>query len=145
MAQNGTNFNNFVRISDTFDSWCTPLMLSHVFLFFFSHIPSLQRASIQEVTPLPNGDSHRGRGSRDLGHPLSVEPITSSLPLTQTTQALSQIKTTDSYSCTLPMPRKMSTEIRLATLGECSSLVSACRASWDSPTLFKRMTGRFSI
>ncbi|XP_053217751.1 brain-specific angiogenesis inhibitor 1-associated protein 2-like isoform X4 [Podarcis raffonei] len=83
-----------------------------------------KRASVQEVMPLPNGDSHRGRGSRDLGHPPVTEPLTltSSLPPTQTTQAPPQTKTADSYSCTLPMPRKMSMETRLATLVENKTL-----------------------
>ncbi|KAF7238822.1 Brain-specific angiogenesis inhibitor 1-associated protein 2 [Varanus komodoensis] len=82
------------------------------------------RTSIQEVTPLPNGDSHRGRGSRDLGHAPVSEPntITSGLPPTQTTQTPPQTKTADSYSCTLPMPRKMSMETRLATLVENKTL-----------------------
>lgn len=82
------------------------------------------RVSVQEVTPLPNGDSHRGRGSRDLGHPPVSESITITLglPPTQTTQTPPQTKTADSYSCTLPMPRKMSTETRLATLVENKTL-----------------------
>ncbi|XP_060112347.1 brain-specific angiogenesis inhibitor 1-associated protein 2-like [Heteronotia binoei] len=82
------------------------------------------RASVQEVTPLPNGDSHRGKGLRDLSHLPISEPITitSGLPPTQTTQTPPQTKTADSYSCTLPMPRKMSTETRLATLVENKTL-----------------------
>nr|XP_060636409.1 brain-specific angiogenesis inhibitor 1-associated protein 2-like [Anolis sagrei ordinatus] len=89
-----------------------------------SELGANHRASVQEVTPLPNGDSHRGRGSRDLGHPPINETITitSGLPPTQTTQTPPQTKTADSYSCTLPMPRKMSMETRLATLVENKTL-----------------------
>ncbi|XP_007441282.3 brain-specific angiogenesis inhibitor 1-associated protein 2-like [Python bivittatus] len=82
------------------------------------------RASAQEGTPLPNGDLHRGRGSRDFSHlPVSEPiPIASGLPPTQLTQSPPQTKTVDSYSCTLPMPRKMSMETRLATLVENKTL-----------------------
>ncbi|KAJ6653280.1 hypothetical protein lerEdw1_009369 [Lerista edwardsae] len=53
-----------------------------------SELGANNRVSVQEVTPLPNGDSHRGRGSRDWGHPPVSEPITITLglPPTQTTQ-----------------------------------------------------------
>ncbi|XP_026533375.1 brain-specific angiogenesis inhibitor 1-associated protein 2-like [Notechis scutatus] len=81
-----------------------------------------RRTSIQEGTVLLNGDLHRGRGSRDFNH-LSI-----SVPLTATTSGLiptqtsSQIKVADSYSCTLPIPHKMSKETRLATVAENKTL-----------------------
>ncbi|XP_020648461.3 BAR/IMD domain-containing adapter protein 2 isoform X1 [Pogona vitticeps] len=89
-----------------------------------SELVANHRASVQEVTPLPNGDSHRSRGSRDSGHPPAndLTAITSSLSPTQTTETPPQTKTPDSYSCTLPMPRKMSMETRLATLVENKTL-----------------------
>ncbi|KYO44407.1 brain-specific angiogenesis inhibitor 1-associated protein 2 isoform X3 [Alligator mississippiensis] len=86
-------------------------------------------ASVQEVAPLPNGDSHRTRGSRDMGHPPPSEPVPTmpgllspqpAQPVADQTPLLP--KASDSYSCTLPMPRKASTETRLATLAENKTL-----------------------
>ncbi|XP_063157272.1 brain-specific angiogenesis inhibitor 1-associated protein 2-like [Candoia aspera] len=89
-----------------------------------SELGQNHRASVQEGTPLLNGDLHRGRGSRDFSHLPVSEPITiaSGLPPTQPTQKPPQTKIADSYSCTLPMPRKMSMETRLATLVENKTL-----------------------
>ncbi|XP_048373797.1 brain-specific angiogenesis inhibitor 1-associated protein 2-like isoform X1 [Sphaerodactylus townsendi] len=100
-----------------------PLPTSKVLEELLEHGPN-HHASVQEVAPLPNGDSHRGKGMRDLSHPPVSEPITITLglPPTQTTQTPPQTKTADSYACTLPMPRKMSTETRLATLVENKTL-----------------------
>ncbi|XP_075773593.1 BAR/IMD domain-containing adapter protein 2-like isoform X2 [Pelodiscus sinensis] len=74
-----------------------------------------------EATALPNGDSHRTRGSRDLGHPPPSEPLTSPLGL-PATQTPPPPRASDGYSCTLPIPRKASTETRLATLAENKTL-----------------------
>ncbi|KAL7977421.1 hypothetical protein Chor_009370 [Crotalus horridus] len=80
------------------------------------------RTSIQEGTLLLNGDLHRGRGSCDFNHlPVSESLTTTTSGLTPT-QPTSQIKIADSYSCTLPMPRKMSMETRLATVVENKTL-----------------------
>ncbi|CAM4692464.1 BAR/IMD domain-containing adapter protein 2-like isoform X2 [Caretta caretta] len=81
------------------------------------------RVSLQEATPLPNGDSHRTRGSRDLGPPPAREPLTVPLGLpapqpAPATQTPPPPRASDSYSCTLPIPRKASAETRLATLTE---------------------------
>ncbi|XP_067408152.1 BAR/IMD domain-containing adapter protein 2-like isoform X2 [Emydura macquarii macquarii] len=85
------------------------------------------RPSLQEVTPLPNGDSHRTRGSRDLGHPPPSEPLTAPLGLpapqpAPATQTPPPPRASDGYSCTLPIPRKASAETRLATLAENKTL-----------------------
>ncbi|XP_075773597.1 BAR/IMD domain-containing adapter protein 2-like isoform X5 [Pelodiscus sinensis] len=80
-----------------------------------------KRISLQEATALPNGDSHRTRGSRDLGHPPPSEPLTSPLGL-PATQTPPPPRASDGYSCTLPIPRKASTETRLATLAENKTL-----------------------
>nr|XP_056720004.1 brain-specific angiogenesis inhibitor 1-associated protein 2-like [Euleptes europaea] len=102
-----------------------PLPSSKVLEELLEHGPN-HRVLVQEATPLQNGDSHRGKGSREPSHPPVSEPITattpSGLPPTQTTQAPQHTKTADSYSCTLPMPRRMSTETRLATLVENKTL-----------------------
>ncbi|KAM4651714.1 BAR/IMD domain-containing adapter protein 2-like isoform 1-T1 [Discoglossus pictus] len=85
------------------------------------------RMSIQEVLPIPNGETHRTRASRDLGNPVHTEPM----PPTQAappqpvappslTPPLS--KANEIYSCTLPMPRKPASENRLATLVENKTL-----------------------
>ncbi|XP_039191052.1 brain-specific angiogenesis inhibitor 1-associated protein 2-like isoform X1 [Crotalus tigris] len=80
------------------------------------------RTSIQEGTLLLNGDLHRGRGSCDFNHlPVSESLTTTTSGLTPT-QPTSKIKIADSYSCTLPMPRKMSMETRLATVVENKTL-----------------------
>ncbi|XP_070586224.1 BAR/IMD domain-containing adapter protein 2-like isoform X2 [Erythrolamprus reginae] len=84
------------------------------------------RASIQEGTLLLNGDLHRGRGSHDFNHlsiskPFPTTTISGLVP-NQPTQSPSQIKMSDNYSCTLPMPRKMSMETRLATVVENKTL-----------------------
>ncbi|XP_037744196.1 brain-specific angiogenesis inhibitor 1-associated protein 2 isoform X3 [Chelonia mydas] len=83
----------------------------------------LERVSLQEATPLPNGDSHRTRGSRDLGPPPAREPLTVPLGLpapqpAPATQTPPPPRASDGYSCTLPIPRKASAETRLATLTE---------------------------
>ncbi|XP_074793133.1 BAR/IMD domain-containing adapter protein 2-like isoform X2 [Natator depressus] len=79
------------------------------------------RVSLQEATPLPNGDSHRTRGSRDLGPLPTREPLTVPLGLpapqpAPATQTPPPPRANDGYSCTLPIPRKASAETRLATL-----------------------------
>ncbi|XP_029142197.1 brain-specific angiogenesis inhibitor 1-associated protein 2-like [Protobothrops mucrosquamatus] len=80
------------------------------------------RTSIQEGTLLLNGDLHRGRGFRDFNHlPVSEFLTTTTSGLTPT-QPTSQIKIADSYSCTLPMPHKMSMETHLATVVENKTL-----------------------
>ncbi|XP_058039142.1 brain-specific angiogenesis inhibitor 1-associated protein 2-like isoform X1 [Ahaetulla prasina] len=84
-----------------------------------------QRSSIKEGTLLLNGDLRRGRGgSRDFKHLSISEPFstTSGLIPIQATQSSSQIKIGESYSCTLPMPRKMSMETRLTTVVENKTL-----------------------
>lgn len=103
-----------------------------------------QSASVQEVAPLPNGDSHRTRGSRDMGHPPPSEPVPTmpgllspqpAQPVADQTPLLP--KASDSYSCTLPMPRKASTETRLATLGKylTSPSIAASPTLGSPPTL----------
>ncbi|XP_069493341.1 BAR/IMD domain-containing adapter protein 2-like isoform X3 [Ambystoma mexicanum] len=85
------------------------------------------RMSVQEVPPLPNGGHHRPRGSKDLGPPAPSEPppVTiqcppqPALPASLTPPLL---KVNEVYSCTLPMPRKPSSENRLATLVENKTL-----------------------
>ncbi|XP_074872098.1 BAR/IMD domain-containing adapter protein 2-like isoform X2 [Carettochelys insculpta] len=88
---------------------------------------ALNHVSPQEVTPLPNGVSHRARGSRDLDHLPPSEPLTSPLGLLSpqpipATQSPPLPRASDGYSCTLPIPRKASTETRLATLAENKTL-----------------------
>uniref|UniRef100_A0A8C8SV32 BAR/IMD domain-containing adapter protein 2 n=1 Tax=Pelusios castaneus TaxID=367368 RepID=A0A8C8SV32_9SAUR len=81
-----------------------------------NHCPSLQ-----EVTPLPNGDSHRTRGSRDLGHPTPSESLLAPQPI-PAPQTPPLPRASEGYSCTLPIPRKASAESRLATLAENKTL-----------------------
>lgn len=87
-----------------------------------------------------NGDLHRGRGSRDFNHLSISEPLTttSGLITTQPIQSPSQIKIADSYSCTLPVPRKMSAETRLATVGEYSAVVLICIPFLVRPSSFSQ-------
>uniref|UniRef100_A0A8C5WU59 BAR/IMD domain-containing adapter protein 2 n=1 Tax=Laticauda laticaudata TaxID=8630 RepID=A0A8C5WU59_LATLA len=80
------------------------------------------RTSIQEGTVLLNGDLHRGRGSRDFNHLSISVPLTATTSSLIPTQTASQIKVADSYSCTLPIPHKMSVETRLATVVENKTL-----------------------
>ncbi|KAG8140479.1 hypothetical protein E2320_003166 [Naja naja] len=80
------------------------------------------RTSIKEGTVLLNGDLHRGRGSRDFNHLSISVPLTTTTSSLIPTQTFSQIKVADNYSCTLPVPRKMSMETRLATVVENKTL-----------------------
>ncbi|KAG8434081.1 hypothetical protein GDO86_012452 [Hymenochirus boettgeri] len=85
------------------------------------------RMSIQEVIPLPNGETHRSRGSRDLGSPIHIEPksltpVISSQPATPCSLTPPPSKANEMFSCTLPMPRKPTCENRLATLVENKTL-----------------------
>ncbi|XP_053546655.1 brain-specific angiogenesis inhibitor 1-associated protein 2 [Bombina bombina] len=85
------------------------------------------RMSIQEVLPIPNGETHRGRTSRDMGSPSHTDPV----PTTQVSPPQLVVPTSftppppkanEIYSCTLPMPRKPASENRLATLVENKTL-----------------------
>ncbi|XP_068097394.1 BAR/IMD domain-containing adapter protein 2-like isoform X2 [Hyperolius riggenbachi] len=85
------------------------------------------RMSVQEVLPIPNGESHRSRGSRDMGNSISVDPllinqVIPSVPATPTSLTPPTTKANEMYSCTLPMPRKPASENRLATLVENKTL-----------------------
>ncbi|OCT73177.1 brain-specific angiogenesis inhibitor 1-associated protein 2 isoform X2 [Xenopus laevis] len=85
------------------------------------------RMSVQEVLPLPNGETHRSRGSRDMGSPAHIEPlllspVVSSQPATPALLTPPPSKANEMFSCTLPMPRKLSSENRLATLVENKTL-----------------------
>ncbi|XP_018425569.1 PREDICTED: brain-specific angiogenesis inhibitor 1-associated protein 2-like [Nanorana parkeri] len=85
------------------------------------------RMSVQEVLPIPNGESHRTRGSRDIGTPvpldlLSINQVAPSVPATPASLTPPTPKASEMYSCTLPMPRKPASENRLATLVENKTL-----------------------
>ncbi|XP_053307851.1 brain-specific angiogenesis inhibitor 1-associated protein 2-like [Spea bombifrons] len=85
------------------------------------------RMSIQEVLPIPNGETHRTRPSRDLGNPTVVDSLspTQVTPLQQgppSSPTPPPPKVNEMYSCTLPMPRKPASENRLATLVENKTL-----------------------
>ncbi|XP_063798860.1 brain-specific angiogenesis inhibitor 1-associated protein 2-like isoform X3 [Pseudophryne corroboree] len=85
------------------------------------------RLSVQEVLPIPNGESLRARGSRDMGNPIHIEPLTPNQiapprPATPSSLTPPMPKANEMYSCTLPMPRKPASENRLATLVENKTL-----------------------
>ncbi|KAM9299433.1 BAR/IMD domain-containing adapter protein 2-like [Gastrophryne carolinensis] len=83
-----------------------------------------QRMSVQEVLPIPNGESHRRRESRDVGNPAPVDSLSPCqvTPATPTSLTPPTPKANELYSCTLPMPRKPASENRLATLVENKTL-----------------------
>lgn len=80
--------------------------------------------SVQEVLPIPNGESlHRTRGSRDMGNPVIIDPLSTNqvvppVPSTPASPTPPTPKVNEMYSCTLPIPRKPASENRLATLGK---------------------------
>ncbi|XP_064416293.1 brain-specific angiogenesis inhibitor 1-associated protein 2-like [Latimeria chalumnae] len=88
---------------------------------------STRMSSVQEVPPMPNGDAQRVR-AKDPGRPAPAEPLPPPPPSAQAHQPLppqpllSQHpplpRSSEVYSSTLPMPRKLSSENRLATLVE---------------------------
>ncbi|KAG8567596.1 hypothetical protein GDO81_013708 [Engystomops pustulosus] len=85
------------------------------------------RMSVQEVLPIPNGESHRTKGPRDVGIPVHLEAISTSHivpphPATPTSVTPPTPKANELYSCTLPIPRKPASENRLATLVENKTL-----------------------
>ncbi|KAM5131964.1 BAR/IMD domain-containing adapter protein 2-like isoform 2-T2 [Mantella aurantiaca] len=84
------------------------------------------RMSVQEVLPIPNGESHRTRGSRDMGipvlDPLSINQLVPPVPSTPASLTPPTPKANELYSCTLPIPRKPASENRLATLVENKTL-----------------------
>ncbi|KAM3921073.1 BAR/IMD domain-containing adapter protein 2-like [Leptodactylus fuscus] len=85
------------------------------------------RMSVQEVLPIPNGESHRTKGARDMGNPVHLDPIPMNQvvqlhPVTPTSVTPPTPKANELYSCTLPIPRKPASENRLATLVENKTL-----------------------
>ncbi|XP_077313570.1 BAR/IMD domain-containing adapter protein 2-like [Lithobates pipiens] len=86
------------------------------------------RMSVQEVLPIPNGESlHRTRGSRDMGNPVLIDPLSTNqvvppVPSTPASPTPPTPKANEMYSCTLPIPRKPASENRLATLVENKTL-----------------------
>ncbi|CAH2319244.1 brain-specific angiogenesis inhibitor 1-associated 2-like [Pelobates cultripes] len=85
------------------------------------------RMSIQEVLPIPNGETHRTRASRDLGTPVHMDPVpptpvSAPQPVPPSSLTPPPPKANEMYSCTLPMPRKPASENRLATLVENKTL-----------------------
>ncbi|XP_075461500.1 BAR/IMD domain-containing adapter protein 2-like isoform X2 [Ascaphus truei] len=85
------------------------------------------RMSIQEVLPIPNGETRRARGSHDMGNPAHMEPLSPPhvappQPAMPTSFSPPPPKPSEIYCCTLPMPRKPASENRLATLVENKTL-----------------------